>query len=107
MKREYSIIPYTFSLLIAAAVAVVVASRNRRQPAPPPDVPVAVPVAEVRVKAVERKAEALDNEAIEASAAIAIVCGADKATADRYEARNDALRSIARLRAIMQMENMV
>ena len=46
----------------------------------------------------ERKTEALDNETIEASAAVAIVCGADKATADRYEARNDALRSIARRR---------
>ena len=45
------------ALLIAAAVAVVVASRNRRQPAPPPDVPVAASPAEVRVKAVERKAE--------------------------------------------------
>ena len=45
------------ALLIAAAVAVVVASRNRRQPAPPPDVPVAALPAEVRVKAVERKAE--------------------------------------------------
>ena len=44
-------------LLIAAAVAVVVASRNRRQPAPPPDVPVVALPAEVRVKAVERKAE--------------------------------------------------
>ena len=26
----------------------------------------------------------------------ALVCGADEATADRYDARNDALRSIAR-----------
>ena len=45
------------ALLIAAAVAVVVASRNRRQPAPPPEVPLAASPAEVRVKAVERKAE--------------------------------------------------
>ena len=43
------------ALLIAAAVAVVVASRNWQQPAPPPDVPAVAPVAEVRVKAVERK----------------------------------------------------
>ena len=34
----------------------------------------------------------------DASRAVAIVCGADEATADRYEARNDALRSIARRR---------
>ena len=32
------------------------------------------------------------------SSAIASLCGADSATADRYEARNDALRSIARER---------
>ena len=87
-------------LLIAAAVAVVVvvASRNRQQIALPPDVPVAASPAEVRVKAVERKPEPSDHEVIEASAAVAIVCGADSATADRYEARNDALRSIARRR---------
>ena len=43
-------------------------------------------------------AEALGHEAIEATAAVAVVCGADVMTADRYEARNDALRSIARRR---------
>lgn len=85
-------------LLIAAAVAVVVASRNRQQPAPPPEVPVAASSAEVRVKAVERKPEPSDHEVVEASTAVAVVCGADATTADRYEARNDALRSIARRR---------
>ena len=84
------------ALLIA--VAVVVASRNRHQPAPPPDVPVAASPAEVRVKAVERKPEPSDHEVVEASTAVAIVCGADPTSADRYEARNDALRSIARRR---------
>lgn len=58
--------------------------------------PVAASLAEVRVKAVARKAELTDHEVVEASTAVAIVCGADSATADRYEARNDALRSIAR-----------
>ena len=86
------------ALLIVAAVAVVVALRNRQQPAPPPEVPVAASPAEVRVKAVERKPEPSDHEVVEASTAVAIVCGADSATADRYEARNDALRSIARRR---------
>ena len=86
------------ALLLAAAVAVVVASRNRHQPAPPPDVPGAVSPAEVRVKAVERKPEPSDREIVEASTAVAVVCGADATTADRYEARNDALRSIARRR---------
>ena len=43
-------------------------------------------------------AEALGHEAIEATAAVAVVCGEDAATAGRYEERNDALRSIARRR---------
>ena len=90
--------------LIAAAVAVVVASRNRQQPAPPPDVPVAASPAEVRVKALERKPELLDYEVVDASSAVAIVCGADSATADRYEARNDALRSIARRRDLPEKD---
>jgi hypothetical protein len=92
------------ALLIAAAVVVVVASRNRQQPAPPPDVPVAQTPAEVRVKAVERKPEPMDHEVVEASTAVAIVCGADPTTADRYEARNDALRSIARRRDLPEKD---
>ena len=91
-------------LLIAAAVGVVVASRNRRQPLPPPDVPVAQTSAEVRVNAVERKPEPMDHEVVEASSAVAIVCGADSATADRYEARNGALRSIARRRDLPEKD---
>jgi len=85
------------ALLVGAAVGVVVASRNRRQPLPPPEAPVAHPPAEVRVKAVERNpAAVVATAAPDASRAVAVVCGADAATADRYEARNDALRSIAR-----------
>jgi len=90
--------------LIAAAVAVVVALRNRQQPAPPPDVPVAASPAEVRVKAVERKPEPTDHEVVEASSAVAIVCGADPTTVDQYEARNDALRSIARWRDLPEKD---
>ena len=87
------------ALLIVAVVAVVVASLNLRQPAPPPEVPVAALPAEVRVKAVERNpAAVVATAAPDASRAVAIVCGADEATADRYEVRNDALRSIARRR---------
>ena len=84
-------------LLIVAAV--VVALRERRQPLPSPEVPVAQTPADVRVKAVERKVELVERgEIATASVAVAIVCGMDAATADRYEARNDALRSIARRR---------
>jgi len=82
------------ALLIAAAVGV--ALHDRRQILPLPEMPVAVPAVEVRVKAVERKPEPSDHEVVEASTAVAVVCGADVTTADRYEARNDALRLIAR-----------
>ena len=99
MTKRLIVIVCGTALLIAVAVAVVVASRNRQQPAPPPDVPVAQTSAEVRVKAVERKAEPVaEGEEPAASGAVAIVCGEDAATAGRYEARNDALRSIARRR---------
>ena len=90
MTKRLIAIACMLTLLIAAAVAVVVASRNRQQPASSPDVPVAASPAEVRVKAVERKPEPMDHEVVEASSAVAIVCGADPTTADRYEARNDA-----------------
>ena len=91
-------------LLIAAAV--VVALRERLQPAPPPDVPVAQTSAEVCVKAVERNSVATNvvTVASDVSRAVAIICGADKATADRYEARNDALRSIARRRDLPEKD---
>ena len=79
------------ALLIAAAVAVAAVFCSRRQPLPPPDAPVAQTPADVRVKAVERKAELVERgEIATASDAVAIVCGMDEATADRYEARNDA-----------------
>ena len=98
MTKRTIVIFCVSALPILAAVSVVVASRNRQQQAPPPDVPVAASPAEVRVKAVERKPEPSDHEVVEVSAAVAIVCGDDPTTAGRYEARNDALRSIARRR---------
>ena len=90
MSRRLLVIFCGTALLIAAAVAVVVAPRNRQQPAPPPEVPLAASPTEVRIKTVERKPEPSDHEVIEVSTAVAIVCGADSTTADRYEARNDA-----------------
>ena len=91
MTKRLIVIACGTALLIAAAV--VVALRERHQ-APLPDVPVAQTSAEVRVKAVERKAELVERgESAAASAAVAIVCGMDAATADRYEARNDALKN--------------
>ena len=102
IKRKIAIICGV--MLLVAAVAVVVASRNRQQPASPPDVPLAQTPAEVRVKAVERKTETVERENVTASGAIAIVCGEDAATAGRYEARNGALRSIARRRDLPEKD---
>lgn len=87
------------ALLLAAAVVVCIASRNRQQPMPSQDVLVTASLAEVRVKAVERNsAAATATVAFDASRAVAIICGKDSATADRYEERNNALRLIARRR---------
>ena len=97
MNRRLKVTVCGTALLIAAAV--LVALRERQQAVPLPEVSVAQTPAEVRVKAVERKsAPVADGEVAAASGAVAIVCGVDEGTADRYEARNDALRSIARRR---------
>ena len=104
MSRRMLVIVCGTVLLIAVVVVVVVALRNRQQPAPTPNVPVAVSPAEVRVKAVERKPESTDHEVVEASSVVVIVCGADPTTADRYEARNNALRSIARRRDLSEKD---
>ena len=97
MKKRLIVIVFGTALLLAAAV--VVALRERLQPVPPPEVSVAQTPAEVRVKAVERNpVAAVVTAAPDASRAVAIICGKDPATSNRYEARNDALRSIARRR---------
>ena len=84
---------------------VAVALRNRQQPALPPDVPLAASPAEVRVKAVERNpVAAVVTAAPAASRAVAIICGKDPATSNRYEVRNGALRSIARRRDLPEKD---
>ena len=104
MKIQVIVIVCGAALLIAAAVAVVVALCNRQQLAPPPDAPVAALPAEVYIKAVEQKSEPSDREIVEASTAVAVVCGADPTTANCYEARNDAFRSIARRRDLPEKD---
>ena len=85
--------------MFLAAVVSIVVLRLHRGPVRTPSVPTAVHPAAVRVKAVGRKTIPVAHTAgVVASAAVAVVCGDDPATADRYEARNDALRSIARRR---------
>ena len=86
------------ALLVCVAVVSVLRSRTRVTPRPPVPV-VTTPSSEVRVRAVKGKEPPVAHAAgVVASAAVAVVCGEDEATADRYEARNDALRSIARRR---------
>ena len=99
MNRQITVIVCGTALLTAAAV--IFALRSRRRPLPPPDVPTALSSTEVRVKALERKAEPLELGTLAvASDVVAIVCGVDDATAGRYETRNDALRSIMRSRSL-------
>ena len=98
MNRRLIVIICGVALTIATVVGVV-SLRNRSRELSMPEVPVAVSTDKVRVKAVERKVETVaKDEAAAASDAVAIVCGEDATTVDRYEARNDALRSIARRR---------
>ena len=84
-------------MLIAAVVGVVV-SHNPRQSLPSPSPAPRSEPSQIAVKPVEPKDAPLGPMPVDIPDAVAVVCGADGATADRYEARNDALRSIARQR---------
>ena len=102
MIKRMIVIFSGFALLIA--VAVVVALRER-QPAPLPEVLEAQAPAEVRIKAVERNpVAAVVTAAPDASRAVAIICGKDPATSNRYEVRNGALRLIARRRDLPEKD---
>ena len=99
MNRPVTLASCVVALVVAAAVAVATASRHRRRTLPSPKAAPASSSVEVRVKAVERKGAVQElGTAGDVSHAVAVVCGWEAATADRYEARNDALRSIARRR---------
>lgn len=87
-------------VLLLAAVVVAIASRNRRRPLPLLDVPSVTPTAEIHVNVKERKPDQWQHEAVDASSAISTIIGNNPTTANRYETRNDALRSIARNRKI-------
>lgn len=91
------------AVLMAAAAAVAI--RKNGVVATKPVVEKRTPIDKVRVKTAERKSGLEDpNGATATTAAVGIVCGRDKATADRYEARNDALRSIAPYRMAASAE---
>ena len=92
------------SILIAAALLLTcgvakVLSRRHALPSSPLSPSQSTSPAVVDIKPVSPKATSVaEVDPGLVSSAIAAVCGADPATADRYEARNDALRTIARNR---------
>ena len=95
-KRIFLLYVLGVTLLLVIGLIVL---RKRRSVILVPSVPNSVVLTEVRVRAVERKHVSDHHVAgAKASAVVAIICGDDLATADRYEARSDALRSIARRR---------
>ena len=104
MTERVIVIVGSTVLLFAVVIAAVTVICHRRQTLALSNVPVAVSPAAVRVKAVERKPGPSDHEVVEASSAVAIVCGVNPTAADRYEARNDALRSIARRRDLPEKD---
>ncbi len=102
MKNHAKASTVTVSCVVAALVVVSAAAllllRRRNEPKLPEPGPSAVP-GKVAVKPIVRENVAhAPMVAASTSRAVAVVCGADEATACRYEARNDALRLIARRR---------
>lgn len=83
--EEYKMTKFRLGIACVAAIVVVavvvVSSSNRSKSGIMPEVPVSQTSAEVRVKAVERKAEPVsEGEEAAVSGAVAIVCGADAPT---------------------------
>lgn len=85
-------------MVMIAVIASVAVLRNRQQQLPQPEVQTMPMPSEVRVNAVEHKSVTIAGASgASASSAVSMICG-ESAAADSYEARNDALRSIARRR---------
>lgn len=92
---------------IVAAVAIVVVLATTlchcRHPALPPQARQMPTTAEVAIKPISPSTTSIaETDPATISSAIASLCGADSATAERYEARNDALRSISRDRNLQE-----
>ncbi|MBP5285598.1 MAG: hypothetical protein ILO34_05755 [Kiritimatiellae bacterium] len=86
------------ALLLAAAVVAVAVLRSYRQPMVLPEVQTMPMTSEVHVKAVEHVSMAgVEASGASSSSAVFMICG-EGATAYNYDARNDALRLIARRR---------
>jgi hypothetical protein len=83
------------TLLLVAVLAALLC--RYRHPALPPQARQMPTTAEVAIKPISPSTTSIaETDPATISSAIASLCGADSATADRYEARNDALRSISR-----------
>ena len=95
---DFAVIVGGAVLLVCVAILLALRSGRRETPLPPVPEVTGTP-GEVRVKPVVRK-DAARKPTVTSSTSrtVAIICGADEATTDRYKARNDALRSIARRR---------
>ena len=103
MHKRHNILIAACIAAVFSAVVAVVMSRLWCPMKKPEVFPRSVPT-QVRVKVSDKvlpRPEA-DQSEVNVSAAVSVVCGLDDATADRYEERNDALRSIARRRDIAQ-----
>ena len=99
MKRYHQFSSLIVSAFLLACGVAKVFSLRHALPSPPLPPTPSTPPAAVSVKPMSPKttsvAEAYPGLV---SAAITAICGADPTSADRYEARNDALRSIMRER---------
>lgn len=88
--------------VMIAVIASVAVLRNRQQQLPQPEVQTMPMPSEVQVNAIEHKSVTIAGASgASASSAVSMICG-ESAAADRYEARNDALRSIARRRDLSE-----
>lgn len=74
-----------------------ISSHHKRHPPLPSAQPAHSAVVDEKTVTLKAESAVVTDPAI-VSASIAAICGGDPATADRYEARNDALRAIARER---------
>ena len=87
--------------LVAVGVLFVLRVSRERQPMPPsPPAESHGEAKPIRVVASKRSALTGADDAVpeDVSSVIAVVCGRDRASANRYEVRNDALRSVVRRR---------
>ena len=101
MTKQMIVIAGVVAIMIAVIASVAVL-RNRRQPVPLQEVQTMPMPSDVRVNAVEHKSVTIAGASgASASSAVSMICG-ESAAADRYEARNDALRSIARRRDLSE-----